>query len=71
MESEAAQQSYKLRGQVAEFSVAWIKEKIGLRKFRLRGLRKVTMEALWACLANNVAQWIRLRWRRRWCTQTG
>jgi transposase len=64
MQSETMKQSYKLRSQVAEFSIAWIKEKIGLRRFRLRGLTKVTMEALWACIANNVAQWIRLRWRR-------
>lgn len=63
MQSEAIKKIYKLRSQVAEFSVAWIKEKIGLRRFRLRGLTKVTMEALWACMANNIAQWIRLRWR--------
>ena len=65
MQSEAMKEIYKLRSQVAEFSVAWIKEKIGLRRFRLRGLTKVTMEALWACSANNIAQWIRLRWRHR------
>lgn len=64
MQSETMKESYKLRSQVAEFSIAWLKEKIGLRRFRLRGLTKVTMEAVWACLANNVAQWIRLRWRR-------
>lgn len=65
MESTAAQESYKLRGQVAEFSMVWIKAKIGLRKFCLRGLSKVTIEVLWACLTNNVKQWIRLRWRYR------
>jgi hypothetical protein len=51
---------------VAEFPNAWIKQKIGLRQFRLRGLIKVGMEALWACLTYNVGQWIRLRWRVRW-----
>ncbi len=44
---------------------AWIKEKIGLRQFHLRGLVKVGMEALWACLTYNIQQWIRLVWRPR------
>ncbi len=66
METEEAKQIYKQRGAVAEFPNAWIKEKIGLRQFRLRGLIKVGMEALWACFAYNIKQWIRLRWRVRW-----
>jgi transposase len=66
MQTEAAQQIYQQRGAVAEFPNAWIKQKIGLRQFRLRGLIKVGMEALWACLTYNVGQWIRLRWRVRW-----
>lgn len=45
---------------------AWIKEKIGLRQFRLRGLGKVAREALWACLTYNIQQWIRLVWRPQW-----
>jgi hypothetical protein len=48
-----------------EFANAWIKSKIALRAFRLRGLLKVGMETLWACLTYNVQQWIRLRWRPR------
>ena len=44
-------------------SNAWIKEKIGLRKFRLRGCAKVRAEALWAGLTYNVMIWIRLVWR--------
>jgi hypothetical protein len=48
---------------VAEFPNAWIKDKIGLRQFRLRGLVKVTLEAVWACLTYNVCQWIRLCWK--------
>ncbi len=64
METEAAKQIYRQRGAVAEFPNAWIKAKIGLRQFRLRGLLKVTMEALWACLTYNIKQWIRLRWRK-------
>ncbi len=64
METEEAKQIYRQRGAVAEFPNAWIKAKIGLRQFCLRGLLKVTMEALWACLTYNIKQWIRLRWRR-------
>ncbi len=64
METKEAKQIYRQRGAVAEFPNAWIKDKIGLRQFRLRGLIKVTVEALWACLTYNIKQWIRLRWRR-------
>lgn len=54
---------YKRRGEVAEFPNAWLKSKIGLRQFRLRGLIKVGIEALWACLTYNIQQWIRLCWK--------
>jgi transposase len=63
METPEAQAIYKQRAGVAEFPNAWIKDKIGLRQFRLRGLVKVTLEALWACLAYNICQWIRLCWK--------
>lgn len=63
MATPEAQQTYQQRSQVAEFPNAWIKAKIGLRQFRLRGLVKVGIEALWACLTYNIQQWIRLRWR--------
>src|SRR5215471_14679773 len=63
MATEEAKQIYRQRGAVAEFPNAWIKTKIGLRQFRLRGLAKVTTETLWACLTYNIQQWIRLRWR--------
>src|SRR5207244_11253313 len=36
------------RGRVVEFCHAWIKSKLGLRQFRVRGLVKVHMEMLWA-----------------------
>jgi transposase len=65
MQTEAAQQIYRLRGAIAEFPHAWLKAKIGLRQFRVRGLGKVRMEALWACLAYNLQQWIRLCWKVR------
>jgi transposase len=63
METPEAQAIYKQRAGVAEFPNAWIKDKIGLRQFRLRGLVKVTLEALWACLTYNISQWIRLCWK--------
>ena len=63
MQTAEAQQIYRKRGEVAEFPFAWIKEKMGLRQFRLRGLARVQTEALWACLAYNLKQWIRLRWK--------
>jgi hypothetical protein len=65
METEEAKAIYKERGEVAEFPMAWIKEKFGLRQSRLRGLTKVGMEALWACLTYNVKLWIRLCWKPR------
>jgi hypothetical protein len=46
---------------VIEFCHAWIKSKLGLRQFHLRGLAKAQMETLWACLTYNLLQWIRLR----------
>jgi len=63
METAEAQAIYKQRSGVAEFPNAWIKDKIGLRQFRLRGLVKVRLEALWACLTYNICQWIRLCWK--------
>ena len=63
MQTPVAQQIYRQRPQVAEFVNAWIKEKLGLRQFRLRGLVKVQTECLWLSLTYNIQQWIRLRWR--------
>ena len=64
MQSERAREIYKTRAQVAETPNLWIKAKFGLRQFSVRGLVKVGMEALWACLTYNIRIWIRLRWRR-------
>ena len=64
MENPEAKQLYRTRAQIAEFPHAWIKEKLGLRRFRLRGRRKVRTEAVWACLTYNVQQWLRLVWRQ-------
>jgi hypothetical protein len=45
---------------VAEFPNAWLKEKLGLRRFRLRGMAKVAVESLWAVITYNLQQGIRL-----------
>jgi len=63
MQTEAAQAIYRTRAQVAEFPNLWIKTKLGLRQFRLRGVAKVRLEATWAALTYDIQQWIRLRWR--------
>jgi transposase len=63
MEQDQMKQLYKKRGPVAEFPHAWLKEKLGLRRFRTRGIYRVGLEALWAALTYNVQQWSRLVWR--------
>jgi transposase len=60
MASEEARAQYRWRGRVVEFCHAWIKSKLGLRQFHVRGLTKVGAELLWACLTYNMQQWIRL-----------
>ncbi len=61
MASVEARAQYRRRGPVVEFCHAWIKSKLGLRQFHVRGLAKVQMEMLWACLTYNLQQWIRLK----------
>ncbi|MCK6557351.1 transposase, partial [Candidatus Binatia bacterium] len=68
METEPAKAIYARRGAVAEFPNLWIKSKLGLRQFRLRGVTKVGMEARWACLTHNVQLWMRRCWRPQWAT---
>jgi transposase len=65
MSDPQVQQLYKKRAVLAEFPFAWIKSKIGLVRFHLRGLAKVTMEILWASLTYNIQQWMRLAWNPR------
>jgi hypothetical protein len=60
METEQAKQVYRTRAQIAEFPHAWIKEKFQFRRFRLRGLRKVRVEAIWVCMTYNIQQWLRM-----------
>jgi transposase len=61
MASVEAQAQYRRRGRVVEFCHAWIKTKLGLRQFHVRGLAKAGSELLWACLTYNLQHWIRLR----------
>lgn len=63
MQTEPVREIYRQRAQVAETPNMWIKAKFGLRQFSVRGLRKVGMEALWACLTYNICLWMRLRWK--------
>jgi hypothetical protein len=64
MEQDEYRATYRKRGAVAEFPNAWIKEKLGVRKFRVRGVAKAGSELLWACLTYNIMQWVRLIWRK-------
>jgi hypothetical protein len=65
MDTPEAKAIYRQRGEVAEFPNAWLKDKIGLRKFHVRGLAKAATEAVWACLTYNVQLWIRLAWNKQ------
>ncbi len=58
MEIEETKAIYRKRAQIAEFPNAWIKAKFGLRQFRLRGLIKVGIESLWACLTYNFMRYM-------------
>ena len=60
MSTEESKAIYKERSPVAEFPNLWIKEKLGLRRFRVRGLVKAGLELLWAALTYNLQHWIRL-----------
>ena len=64
MEEDEYRAIYRKRGEVAEFPNAWIKDKLGVRKFRVKGLAKAGSELLWACLTYNIMQWVRLIWRK-------
>ena len=63
MESGEARAIYKQRSQLAEFPFAWIKEKLGLRRFHVQGFLKAQTEALWVALTFNIQRWLALRKR--------
>jgi hypothetical protein len=58
MEKPEMKALYRTRAQLSEFTNAWIKEKMRFRQFSLRGLVKVTMEAIWVAMAYNFCRWI-------------
>jgi hypothetical protein len=60
MATGKAQEQYQRRGRVVEFCHAWIKSKLGLRQFHVRGQAKAGTELLWACFTYNLQNWIRL-----------
>lgn len=62
MQTPEVREIYKQRGQTAEFPIAWIKEKIGLRRFHVRGLLKAELETIWAAATYNIQQWMRYCW---------
>ena len=54
MATPEAQRIYSRRAPLVEFANAWIKQKLGLRRFSTRGRKKVQCEALWAALTHNL-----------------
>lgn len=62
MQTPEAQEIYKQRAATAEFPIAWIKEKLKLRRFNVRGASRAAQEALWAAITYNIQQWTRLVW---------
>jgi hypothetical protein len=60
MSTAEAKALYRKRGPVVEFCHAWIKSKLGLRQFHVRGLVKVKTEMLWAALTYNIQLRVRL-----------
>lgn len=61
MQTEEAKAIYRRRGPVVEFCNLWIKCKLNLQRFHLRGLLKAHTEVLWGALTYNLKSWIRLR----------
>ena len=60
MATPEAQAIYRQRAPLVEFPNAWIKTKLGLRRFATRGLEKVRSEALWAALTFNLQRAFRI-----------
>jgi hypothetical protein len=58
MESAEAKAQYRIRGAMAEFRNCWIKSKLGLWTFHVRGLARAQAEALWVCFTHNLQQWM-------------
>lgn len=63
MATEQARAVYRRRSQICEFPNMYIKERAGVRRFHVSGLRKVQMEALWVALTFNIVRRLALRKR--------
>jgi transposase len=59
MQTEAAKKIYRQRISASERPNAEIQERLGLRSFAVRGLRRVRCVALWTALAYNVIHYAR------------
>lgn len=62
MKSESGRSIYAKRGQVAELVNAGLKERLGLRQFRVRGLAKVQTVTVLTVLAYNMVRLFSLGW---------
>ncbi len=60
METEAAKEIYRERGQLAEFPNAWFKTKFRFTRFQSRDRKKAKAEAIWAALTYNLQRLFRL-----------
>ncbi len=65
METNEAKEIYKISGWKAEFPNAWIKTKLEIRQFSVKGISKALMEILWGILTYNMQQWEILVWQRQ------
>ena len=65
MREEETAQLYKRRKEVGEFPQLRMKGNWEWRRFSVRGLVKAGREAMWAAIAYNIEQWIRICWKPR------
>jgi hypothetical protein len=65
MATVEAKAIYKKRS-LGEFPNCWIKEKLGLRRFHVRGLAKAKIETFWYAITYNLQLWRRKCWLPRW-----
>ena len=64
MKTDEAKSIYRHRAQIAEFPNAWIKDKLGIRQFRLRSRIKVRAEAVLARRSDPARIVKRLSWKK-------
>ncbi|MDZ7639062.1 MAG: transposase [Bryobacterales bacterium] len=60
METEEAKAIYKKRAPIAEFPNAWLKTKLNWARVRSRGLKRVSVEAIWPALTFNLQRYFAL-----------